>query len=932
MTANKAVHLEPKLYISSRSGLNMEPANWKQIKTALADAMELASEQREEFVSSLDPEIGAQVRRYLRAVTDAREFMTAPALIDRGLVDRNTDHPARVDDFRILHPIGSGGMGTVYLAEHVGDGFKQLVAIKLIKRGMDTSAVLKRFLMERRILAELDHPNIARMLDGGSTEDGLPYFVMEYVEGDEIRKYANANNLGLEQRLELFRTVCSAVSSAHQRLVIHRDLKPTNILVTKDGEPKLLDFGIAKLISRDWNSDEATLTQFRVLTPEYASPEQMDGRAVSTATDVYSLGVVLYELLTGCRPFSFREKDGQAIADSALTTEPPRPSVIASGSSRPHNHTKRRLVQKTSFSPACVTVAPVEPSRLRGDLDNIILKAIRHEPERRYQSVQEFSDDIRRWLDGLPVNATSDSRMYRFSKFFKRHRTAVVASAAAAILLITASAVTGWQYSVARDQQAKAEARFQSIRLVARSLLNETSKELENLPQSAEIRDSIVERAIALLNSLSVDENTDPEFLGEVADAYEQLAQIRNWKFRKTSEAIADYRKALSLRERVIRDAPENFAAREKLSSTLSGLSEVYDLIGDSEETGRLRSRIVENHRSMLLIQPGNPKTMYALAAGLDDLAARIEVSSPKQAAAYRSESLTILPDALKYLPAEGRSAADKELYVSIKMLQGFLLAKVGKTDEALAVFNEGLETAKSAYLADDSQLYLFNHAARLSRMMADVHISRNDWAKALENYEFSLKWIQDHRGNPKLSARILRSGEAIYTVRIGRTLHKLGRKTEAMTRVADGLNLHFDYAADYANDASILIYSPEILSTASAYFAESGNTEPGRKMWQKFGLKVSGFLERNPNDAQMSGLLAFARESEGDLLSGYSSQSKLIGNDDQAALKAAITLYSAALEIRQRLTARDSADAAGRLEHKIAMCRSSIPNLPGSQ
>lgn len=903
----------------------MEPVNWKQIKAALADAMELASESREEFVSSLDPEVGAQVRRYLRVVTDARGFIATPALIDRGFVDQNTHHPAQVDDFRILRPIGSGGMGTVYLAEHAGDGFKQLVAIKLIKRGMDTSAVLKRFLMERRILAQLDHPNIARMLDGGSTEDGLPYFVMEYVEGDEIRTYANANNVGLEERLELFRTVCSAVSSAHQKLVIHRDIKPTNILVTKDGEPKLLDFGIAKLISPDWNRDEATLTQFRVLTPEYASPEQVDGSAVSTATDVYSLGVVLYELLTGCRPLSFREKDGPAIADIALTTDPPKPSVIAFESSQPNNGTRQRLVHKTLFRPARTKVAAVEPSRLRGDLDNIILKAIRHEPERRYHSVQEFSDDIRRWLDGLPVNATSDSRMYRFRKFFKRHRTAVLTSAAAAILLITASGVTGWQYSVARDQQAKAEARFQSIRLVARSLLNETSSELENLPQSAEIRDSIVQRAIVLLNSLSVDENTDPEFLDEVADAYEQLAHIRNWKFRKTSEAIADYRKALSLRERVIREAPENFVAREKLSSTLSGLSEVYDLIGDSEETGRLRSRIVENQRSMLLIEPGNPKTIYALAAGLEDLATRIETSSPEQAAAYRSESLKTLTDALRYLPT-GLSAADTELYVSIKMLQGFLLDKVGKSDEALAIFHQGLETAKSAYLADDSQLYLFNHAGRLSRMMADVHISRNEWAKALENYEFSLKWINDHKGNPKLSARTLRAGEAIYMVRIGRALQKLGRKKEAMTHVAEGLNLHFDYAATYANDASILIYSPEILSTASAYFAESGKSEPGREMWQKFAGKVSVFLDRNPNDVQMSGLLAFARESEGDLISGYSSQSNLIWNHDPAALRAAIAAYSSALEIRQRLAGKHSADAAGRLEHKIALCRSFLP------
>jgi tetratricopeptide (TPR) repeat protein len=212
--------------------------------------------------------------------------------------------------------------------------------------------------------------------------------------------------------------------------------------------------------------------------------------------------------------------------------------------------------------------------------------------------------------------------------------------------------------------------------------------------------------------------------------------------------------------------------------------------------------------------------------------------------------------------------------------------------------------------------------------MIADVHISRNDWAKALGNYEFSLKWIRDHRDNPKLSARTLRSGEAIYTVRIGRALHKLGRKTEAMTRIAEGLNLHFNYAADYANDASILIYSPEILSTASAYFAESGKIEPGREMWQKFARKVFVLLERNPTDAQMSALLALAREKEGDLISGYSSQSNLIGKHDQAALKAAINVYNAALEIWERLTGKHSADAAGRLERKIALCRSSITNL----
>ena len=298
----------------------------------------------------------------------------------------------RFGPYRILHALGRGGMGAVYLAERDDDQFRMTVAIKLMRSNLVTHETLERFKTERQILASLDHPNIARLLDGGAAPNGTPFVVIEYIDGEPITDYCRRHELSIRDRIRLFRKVCSAVQYSHQNLIVHRDLKPGNILVTKDGEPKLLDFGIAKLL--DPAASSQTQTNARLMTPDYASPEQVRGEPVTTATDIYALGVLLYELLTGTASLQSRQTtDTYAIEQAICTEEPTRPST-----------TRREL---------------------RGDLENILLMALRKEPARRYASAEQFSEDLRRYLEGYPIVARQDTWSYRTSKFVRRNKAAV---------------------------------------------------------------------------------------------------------------------------------------------------------------------------------------------------------------------------------------------------------------------------------------------------------------------------------------------------------------------------------------------------------------------------------------------------------------------------------------------------------------------------
>ena len=441
----------------------MTTALWQQVKQILGDALERPPEARASFLTSAcsgDDRLRREVEMLLEAHEQAEaENALEGALFDRDFIQEALDLNGagartsgqagqRVGRYRLVEEIGRGGMGSVYRAERADGLFEQEVAIKLMRRGLEALALQRRFEQERQILARLRHEGIAHLLDGGVTDEGQPYLVMEYVEGLPITAYADRYSLSAEERIALFRDVCAAVHYAHQNLIIHRDLKPSNILVTDvgrapGGDPrvKLLDFGIARLIGDKEASDDAPLTRtgVRVMTFEYAAPEQIRGEPVTTATDVYALGILLYELLTGQRPYDVSGLSPSEVERVICTTMPSRPSTA---------------VPQLAAS----AQTRVARRRLRGDLDNIVLKALRKEPDRRYASVAELSDDLRRYQEGLPVEARSDTVGYRVSKFVRRNRWGVAAAALIFFSLVGGLAATAWQAREAMQERDRARA------------------------------------------------------------------------------------------------------------------------------------------------------------------------------------------------------------------------------------------------------------------------------------------------------------------------------------------------------------------------------------------------------------------------------------------------------------------------------------------
>jgi serine/threonine protein kinase len=444
----------------------LTPERWVQIRQIFEGALERPQPERAAFVRvacARDGELRQEVESLLASHDGSGDFLDQPAAELPGALQRTIDDRSspdvprvqRVGPYQLERRIGRGGMGSVWLASRVDQEYQRKVAIKMVKRGMDTAEILRRFRLERQLLAGLDHPNIARLIDGGSTSDGLPYLVMEYVEGTPIDHYCENRHSSISERLNLFRSVCAAVQYAHSNLVVHRDLKAGNILVARDGTPKLLDFGIAKLIQNEFAPGAAeTKPELRPMTLEYASPEQVRGDPITTSSDVYSLGVLLYKLLTAKFPYGSGVGSRMALQQAICEKDPPRPSNVVlsdTGTVIPQATQKVEVAQEETRDKARRRLK----RKLAGDLDVIILKALRKEPARRYASVEQFSEDIRRYLEGRPVRARGDTVGYRTLKFVKRNAAAVGAMAA---LLALLAGGTIWFGIQARRNQALIDA------------------------------------------------------------------------------------------------------------------------------------------------------------------------------------------------------------------------------------------------------------------------------------------------------------------------------------------------------------------------------------------------------------------------------------------------------------------------------------------
>jgi len=534
----------------------LTPEQWKEVDRLFHAALEVEEAERPQWLDSAcngDARLRTEVLSLLGSdeaaaarggsIFVAGQFGTVAASL------LQSDSPSRVGPYRLVRELGQGGMGTVYLAERDDDQYKTQVAIKLVRRGFDTDLILNRFYRERQTLARLQHPNIARLLDGGTTGEGLPYIVMEFIEGLRITDYCREKNLTIPQRLALFLNVCRAVDYAHRQFVVHRDLKPGNILVDQSGEVKLLDFGICKLLHTQthFSSPDETIDAGlpKMLTPDYASPEQIRGDPITVASDVYSAAAVLYEILTGTKPHKIDAFTLTGIERGICETEVTKPSLAAAAD--------KSLARQ-----------------LRGDLDIILMHALEKDPARRYSTIQQFAEDIRLHLAHKPVHARPDQFLYRASKFIRRRRGLV--AAAAAVLIAGSAGVV----STLRSARIANE-NLRLVRNLSNTFVFDVYDAVSSLPGSTNARQLIVKTGLQYLDDLSRNAGGDVELQRELASAYRRIGDVQgnvmSSNLGNTAEALRSYDKSLALLEYAVRRDPGNrLAVLEQIT--------VYERIG----------------------------------------------------------------------------------------------------------------------------------------------------------------------------------------------------------------------------------------------------------------------------------------------------------------------------------------------------------------
>jgi non-specific serine/threonine protein kinase/serine/threonine-protein kinase len=822
---------------------------WQRVKEVFGAARERSAEAREAFLAEAcgdDAELRREVASLLAAEREASGFLSEPAVAPAAEPDVAG---RRIGPYRVLGVAGRGGMGLVYRAVRDDDVFRKTVALKLVHGGAGPEH-LRRLAREREILARLQHPNIATILDGGSSDEGQPYLVMEYVEGEAIDAYCAARSLGTRRRLELFRTVCGAVHYAHQNLVVHRDLKPQNVLVTADGQPKLLDFGIAKLLAAGVDPDHApTATLLPLMTPAYASPEQVRGRPVTTASDVYSLGVLLYELLTGRRPYAASLDSLERLLEAVCDTEPQAPSaMVRSG-------------------PRDASRPTASPAELRGDLDTIVLKALRKEPERRYLSVQELSDDVRRHLEGQPVLARADTLAYRASKFIRRHRAGVAAGVLLLVSLLGGLGTTFWQWRRAEANRLRAEKRFADVRELAGAFLFEFHDAIATLPGATAARRLVVDRAAQYLDSLSRDARGDVGLQRELAAAYQRLGEAQGGageaNLGDSRAALASYERALAIR-RALLASPGDAEDVEALAHLELKLSRVVGAGGDW------------NH-----------------AAGM------------AREAATRLEGLA------------GRSARDlRGALAAVYHQLGYIEARRGEEDAALAWLRRAVaanEAFSGAHPGDRSA------AANLARVQSELveRLQRRGERREAVALAGSARNILERLVETEPNnARFQR--DLVYVLNVGAgAAEAAGDPALAVVQAQRALELVQALVAAEPGNQGDRIAATYVLQRLGAALARSGRVEEGVARLRQAGRAASSLVEADPAGVFARGRLAEVRAETGIALAGLRAHA----SESCSALHESVALWQG-LDREGRLSGETRAD--------LESARSALAACPG--
>jgi len=808
----------------------MTSERWKQIEAVFEQVLALPEAARADFFKRTcdgDEELRREVDSLLDSHARAGSFIDQRSQFFSGEM---LDEPGAaveagqlIGPYRVIREIGRGGMGAVYLAERADEQYKKQVAIKLIKRGMDTDSVLRHFRNERQILASFDHPNIARLYDGGTTETGLPYFVMEYVEGLFINAYCEEHDLSVTERLKLFREVCAAVSYAHGHLVIHRDIKRSNILITAEGVPKLLDFGIAKILQEgDGAEPLATMTGLRLMTPEYASPEQVRGEPITTASDVYSLGVVLYELLTGQSPYRATSQSPNDVARAITDSEPLRPST-AVGSNR-----DQQLGPEVSNTRRISVSAIRNQKLLRGDLDNIVLMALRKEPRRRYQSVEQFSEDIRRHLEARPILARKDTVGYRTAKFVRRNSVATAAALLLLLSLLGGIIATTWQAQIAKAEKGRAERRFNDVRKLANTVLFDYHDAIKDLPGATKVRERLVKDALTYLDSLAGEAQGDPVLQRELAAAYERVGDVRGAIYGASlgdrAGATESYEKALRIREALVIAAPRDVQNRRELAASYKGVG--YQLLGTSEEPRGLEliDKSLAVYSQLASQQPSNTQAKRDLGKIYSAMALALE--SRGDMAVVLENYRKAIPIFEELLAQNPQDRADRRsLSVAWENLGRALFLK-DDLSGALQSNEKALELRKSLAATDPTNADYRRILAISYQNQGDYRAWMKDITGALES--FRQKLALDEEAFAADPANAQARGDLGYcNLRMGDLLKDSGQHTQAVPHYQRAIQLYQAVAAADPKDLPLGLR----LIILRAHFGETqaklGNTVP---------------------------------------------------------------------------------------------------------